>query len=343
MNEAWASLDSGLDLGDDKAWEEVPNGLGDSAGFDATLDQIVTMYWGGMQLELAAAIEAFSNFEEHQPDRHEDESCKSGDLATAQIDGLVDLWNPFGSEEAAKVKEALPDRWAASLSDGAQSGSASRAALKERRARALLQALGFLDLDFVREARRPALRSWGQKPQVDTSGSNGLLAARQCTECRHLIRSFHYFECVSGCRDAAKDLRKMPPQAGAISKELYHDPTLHYHHAGGTRLRDQKPYMLCPACMPSSLHDRGHLRAFRAFTKGGDREAKQFACELDLWEDDLDRRFWRGLGMNALEMLGSNLKNPFYRKTSSRHLFPAGNAHCAVMFGPLLIENGMTR
>ena len=30
-------------------------------------------------------------------------------------------------------------------------------------------------------------------------------------------------------------------------------------------------------------------------------------------------------------------------RTSSRHFFPAGNTHCAVMFGPLLIENGVIR
>ncbi|KAK3899441.1 hypothetical protein C8A05DRAFT_36938 [Staphylotrichum tortipilum] len=153
MSEAWASLDSGIDSGDGGGWEEVRSVAGDWPRPDimATL----------AELELAAAIVAFSNFEEHQ------------------IDPLVDLWNPLGPDEAAKVKAAVPVTWAASLSDGAHdSGITSRAALKERRARALLQALGILDIDFVREARRPVLRSWGQKPQVDTSGHNGLLAAR---------------------------------------------------------------------------------------------------------------------------------------------------------------------
>jgi hypothetical protein len=30
------------------------------------------------------------------------------------------------------------------------------------------------------------------------------------------------------------------------------------------------------------------------------------------------------------------------RSMNARRLFPVGNAHCALMFGPLLIENGMT-
>jgi hypothetical protein len=91
--------------------------------------------------------------------------------------------------------------------------------------------------------------------------------------------------------------------------------------------------------MPSTSHPRHHLRAFRGYTKAGDQEALQFGRELGLWEDGLDRRFWKSLGVNALDRLGDR----GFMRASSRRIFPAGNAHCAVMMGPLLIENGMTR
>jgi len=59
----------------------------------------------------------------------------------------------------------------------------------------------------------------------------------------------------------------------------------------------EKPYRLCPACLPNTSHSRDHLRAFRRFTKIGNGEAGRFASELSLWEDDLDRRFLRSLGV----------------------------------------------
>lgn len=93
---------------------------------------------------------------------------------TTKIDPLVDLWNPLEHEAAAKVKEAVPAQWAAAFSDA--DGGVS---LKNRRARVLLQALGFLDIDFVQESRRPVFRSWGQPPQIETEGGSALVA-RQC-------------------------------------------------------------------------------------------------------------------------------------------------------------------
>ncbi|CAG5174614.1 uncharacterized protein ALTATR162_LOCUS7823 [Alternaria atra] len=73
----------------------------------------------------------------------------------------------------------------------------------------------------------------------------------------------------------------------------------------------------------------------------GNEHSHKFAQELDAWEDHLDGKFLTGLGVNVMDTLTS--PGSFFQRATSRHIFPAGNSHCAIMVGPLLLENGMTR
>lgn len=172
--------------------------------------------------------------------------------------------------------------------------------LRKRRARSLLQALGLLDIDFVREHREPVFRSWGQRPQVDDS-LEPLLQARQCSKCRHCIRSFHWYQCVEGCLDnegyGNRNLAKMNPvqkhtehnslDSAALLKEIVHESSLN------TMIGRQKlPYVLCPTCLTTSTHSRKHLRTFKGFAKQGYGNLNEFARELDVWEDHLVNHYF---------------------------------------------------
>jgi hypothetical protein len=313
------------------AWQEILSASGSKADFRALFDEMFSLYWDGVEQEIAAALIAFVDFNELAA-RGAEDADSTENFETRKIRPLVDLWNPFGEAEAASVKSSVAEQWP-TLTESLT--------VEERRARALLQGLGFLDIDFVREARRPVFRSWGQKPQVVNEGPSRL-STRQCSECRHLIRTFHFYECREGCQTShgQRDMYKMNPlRTGARGTGDYESPDVHYYNA--SKHLESRTYRLCPACLPKSLHPRGHLKAVRGFTRVGDKRALDFALELDLWEEELDGHFWDVLGVNALDTLSS--ASQLFSRTSSRQIFPAGNNHCAFMLGPLLIENGMTR
>lgn len=331
-NIAWAEGSESLGQGVNAHWQEIrADASSSNAGLWETVAEVSRLYWDGVQEELAAAIIAFTDLEEHQPDASVDETLGDRDFENNKVRGLVDLWNPLGQEQAASITATVEAQWRPSIEGQS---------LRERRARGLLQALGLLDVDFVREARRPVFRSWGQMPQVDAS-RDSCLVARQCSECRRCIRTFHYYECGEGCEGSGvPDAYKMFTKSDmSDALDLPDPPLLHYYYL--KIATKSSPYRLCPACMPRSKHPRDHLRCLRGYTKSGDEKALEFARELNLWEDTLDGRFLASLGVDALDMLAR--KNRMFSRVSTRRVFPAGNFHCAVMFGPLLIENGRTR
>jgi hypothetical protein len=74
-----------------------------------------------------------------------------------------------------------------------------------------------------------------------------------------------------------------------------------------------------------------------------DKELKEFTRELDAWEDFTKGRSLLAMSSIAWEhFIDRNIKATS-ALPSTRTLFPAGDAHTALMFGPLLIENGVTK
>jgi hypothetical protein len=93
----------------------------------------------------------------------------------------------------------------------------------------------------------------------------------------------------------------------------------------------------------SLQNPRGHLRAVRHFVKSGDGPTQEFSRELDAWEDYIKGRSLLALGSITVERLIDYSSKAARILPGTRSLFPAGDSHNALMFGPLLIENGMTR
>ncbi|KAL2830608.1 hypothetical protein BDW59DRAFT_19247 [Aspergillus cavernicola] len=197
-------------------------------------------------------------------------------------------------------------------------------------ARALLQACGFTDYDYVQEHRRPTFPSLGPAPQVD-SQFTGIYEAIQCSECRSCIRSFHFYECKTGCPDYPihrNHIKTIPEKAQPqLLEHIFLDSM------GPT------PYRLCCNCMETSSHPNDHLEIAYKFKKAGDIDSHVFSRELDALEDHIKGQGLLSFGNAFLDHISVG---GLRRSMNSRQLFPAGNAHCALMFGPLIIENGMT-
>ncbi|KAM5350086.1 hypothetical protein ACJ41O_006591 [Fusarium nematophilum] len=327
-------------------WQRITQGKSED-DFRTVWDSISELYWSGVEREVAAAIIAFADFDEHQADSLPVEDYRSEDLSTDQLGQLIDLWNPFDAQHPLGAHlgdpnqmHRLRERVHARVADELEF-----LPLEERRAQALLQALGLMDIDFVRERRRPTFRSLGQRPQIKADEDEYLLEAVQCSNCRHCVRAFHWFECKSGCRDNPD-----PTNMFSISRPQYADSDEPGERSLGQnvhaavlceKLDKNMPYTLCPPCFERAPHPYDHLHVIRHFPEGKFVNSKRadFGLQLDMWEDQLDGRFLMGFGALTLDRLASGAS--LFSRASTRNIFPAGNTHCAVMFGPLIIENGI--
>ncbi|KAK2597335.1 hypothetical protein QQS21_006031 [Conoideocrella luteorostrata] len=340
----------------DRNWAEVPVPAakraeqGSYAPVGSLLDTLEDLYWVGVRQEVAALIVAFDEIQSIHPEATEEEKQARQEADGLLLDNekdqiindLLRIWTPVGAPPDEEV-----DPWTV------KHGVAAflKEPLPKRRARSLLQASGFLDVDICREHRPPSFRSWGQRPHSEQRSSgmiNKLLfVAVQCSICRNCIRSLSYYKCVKGCRDCPilrnrVKLQKTERLAGLDIEEddrmLNTSYTFLMDH-----LDEPMDYTVCPACLPDCLHPRDHLRAVRHFSTYASDEEKEFARELDDWEDANKGKSLLAMGSIAWEHFVDNALKATSVLPSTRKMFPAGDAHTALMFGPLLIENGVTR
>ncbi|KAG5661876.1 hypothetical protein KAF25_004115, partial [Fusarium avenaceum] len=259
-------------------WEKLTQGKADKdSNFDILWDNIKELYWSGLEREMAAAIIAFAEFEEHQPTSLPPEEFEPASLKTGHLGDLINLWTPFnpktmlgaqlgGSGEMHRLEERVQRR----VSDEFEYLS-----FEERRAQGFLQSLGLTDIDFVREYR----------PEVNLGQ--------------------------------------------------------HVHQMMLAKSQENNvPYTLCPPCFEKVPHPYGHLEVKRRFPEGKFVNSKRadFGLQLDMWEDQMDGHLLMGFGALSLDRLASG--SSMFSRASTRNIFPAGNTHSSIMFGPLIIENG---
>ncbi|KAL4902940.1 hypothetical protein BDW74DRAFT_180237 [Aspergillus multicolor] len=287
----------------------------------ATYELLQRVYWDAVRDELANAILAFDDYKTFVPEGLPE--LWEGALESDYLRELLDLWDPIG------LPEEIKNNICASVYDEVK--GRQKVSQDEWIARALLQACGFADYDYVQEYRRPTFPSLGPAPQVDKLFP-GIYEAIQCSECRFCIRSFHFYECKNGCTDYTvprNHLKCVPDKS---------DPQVNLGHVYIDCVTPPR-YRLCCNCMEISSHPREHLTIAYRFKKAGDEECTTFSQELDVLEDHIKGQSLLSFGNAFLEHISFG---GLRRSINSRRLFPAGNAHCALMFGPLLIENGMT-
>ena len=192
---------------------------------------------------------------------------------------------------------------------------------QEKRARALLQALGIMDIDILSEYRAAPSSALAAQPHFDELGSPPYaLVAHRCANCGWAIRSYHFYECADGCR--------MPRDPN------YEFPFKRVKHAHiDTPSWEDDPFRLCPACLSRTTHDAMHdLKVVRAFPKASvNTDHRRAARKIDEKEHTTSLQF---LGFSAVDELGAG--------APAKKVFPEGNTHAALAFGPLLIEIGAT-
>ncbi|KAL4741115.1 hypothetical protein BDV11DRAFT_168476 [Aspergillus similis] len=302
----------------DNGWRLISEKGDDPVRFLHRLLQNV--YWDAVRDEFANVILAFDDYKTLVPEGLPE--LKEEALESEYLRELLDLWDPIGLSEEIKndickgVFKEVKER--------------QKVSQDEWIARALLQACGFADYDYVQEYRRPTFPSLGPAPQKRVFP--GIYEAIQCSECRFCIRSFHFYECKQGC----KDYPVLRSHMKCVLGESAADVDLGHMYLDCLA---PPPYRLCCNCMETSSHPRSHLRVSHRFRKAGDEESRIFSQELDVLEDHLKGQSLLSFGNAFLDLISFG---GLRRSVSSRRLFPAGNAHCALMFGPLLIENGMT-
>lgn len=173
-----------------------------------------------------------------------------------------------------------------------------------------------------------------------------LFVAVQCSQCRNCIRSLSYYKCAKGCKDSPvlRNRVKLQKTGERTFRNDDDENGLNMSYSFLMEsMNEPTDYTICPSCLPDCLHPRDHLRAVRQFSLYTSQENKEFARELDAWEDSNKGKSLLAMGSIAWEHFIDNTVKATSILPSTRTMFPAGDAHTALMFGPLLIENGVTR
>ncbi|GIJ85607.1 hypothetical protein Asppvi_004466 [Aspergillus pseudoviridinutans] len=168
--------------------------------------------------------------------------------------------------------------------------------LIERRARQMLQAVGWLDIDFVHQDRPPIYPSMSGLPNVDELEYGNVIRAMQCSLCRRCIRT-QYFECRKGCLDRSSThnyYKCFPPANEKSQSNISHLlPRLML-----------TPFRLCFSCMVSTdkiipdadctylrsgykdrVKQEPHLRSANFTSRRQSPNALAFRRELNALED----------------------------------------------------------
>ncbi|KAL7274319.1 hypothetical protein RUND412_002791 [Rhizina undulata] len=304
-------------------WEDVDEPL----DLESLTGVLLRMYWGAAEREICNMILAFREFKKHEKNDEDSESVMEEEdpevLDTRNFERFMKLWAPMYFD--GKHKHDLER-----IINEAKSMARARFNVpKERRwARYLLQASSFLDLDLIHEYVEPLLQSLEREPQVEALSSpntvDTIYRPIQCSVCETLIRAEFYHECAEGCMD---------------SKSLDHNTE--YVDAEGRivqteaiRMDAESPVRVCSSCLSNyggySPCLRTHLIKvwYYADKTAG---AKHMQKELNKL----------GEKPRADEL-------PWFVRTFGRH-FPGtgsptpGNLHVGLMFGPLIIENGLPK
>ncbi|KAK0705971.1 hypothetical protein B0T26DRAFT_679728 [Lasiosphaeria miniovina] len=329
---------------------------------DPLLDVLQRMYWDGVAREMASALVAFAKICQLHPESLPEETVSTRELVSARLPKLQSLWDPTIGRE---IQESGNIRYGPSTIRRSRTGvenlgvferdapnltrrvaHAMRIDPREKRARALLQATGLLDVDIASEYRDPVLSCLAPPPQFDALPH--VLITRQCSECRWPIRSYSFYECAEGCTDTkgcTSDRAPADADAEAPDASLQRNQFMLLGHSEAGRkaversLRQPTPFRLCPACLHNTERPVDHLREVVAFPDTDSDDAKAFARELDAWEDRKRGQTAHGRSLQSVDGAGAVALQRETR-TPSRRVFPDGNTHATLMFGPLLIENG---
>ncbi|RDW66953.1 hypothetical protein BP5796_09702 [Coleophoma crateriformis] len=282
------------------------------------------MYWDGLSREISHLILAYQEIHRYQPD-HSVYEAEHMDLGGERFKRFCKIWIPNTGGK--------PSLDPSSICHQAICFAQARYAsvdIRYRLARCLLQALGILDIDHVHTSMGSSIvgrhNHHPQSEVVSLDGDLGsILREMLCGSCLKPLRGYFYYECEKRCMVRCRE-------------------SLHFEdqNKGKTSLQDlpeqvrerilNVPFRLCANCIESPGKfgecERDHLRKCLV----NKRKAKgQSAFESRLRDRELQDH---------------NIANPTFRRVANKMVDPsryanAGPIHFGMMFGPLLIENGV--
>ncbi|MCJ1249617.1 hypothetical protein MMC30_006843 [Trapelia coarctata] len=308
---------------------------------ETLLDHLKRLYWEAAEREICSMIMAFKEISTYHPEAiacEEDNELLDGE----NYGKIFDLWSPklpwstlsfIDPAIYQRAKEAAKDHFAVTL--------------KHRRARYFLQSSGFLDVDISHDYTDPFLPTYYQSCCVevlpDTTGPDQILRVVYCRGCFLAIRSVVYYECQEGCKDEQvrtwdillkHELIRVSNSVNFPSERT--SKRIGYENAIGEKLSgDLAPVRLCGMCvsdpeayLPCS---RSHLKKISVPRRHPNRKVRKFQQKLDRIND-------KAIHENDVQLMIDTAVSVF---AEIARIFPAGPAHCALMFGPLVIENGV--
>ena len=332
----------------------MPPPRGSLATDNILIQELTVMYWQAVKREISNMIlfyrlELVDVFPE--PTIHEGEL---GDVDLNQFRKMFMLWSKapkrpkdfsigkLFTRTVENAKEHLNIDW------------------KLRRARCLFQASGLLDIDLIYDHTIQFAPSYRQHlPLVEKienlgTGNDQAYRGLRCTICQLLIRSRMYYECAQA--RPCKDLTSSTLPVGISKAGTY-----------GVRKSELStplpvaPFRSCPLCVPklgeNSTCSREHLK--RIYNSGSKDKPwsktmifrnsisrdEDISFQTEHKHDKLMKVLTHMLQIHEKSSILSeiNTLNPFFDLLEwlSTLSIPGGLFHVGLMFGPLIIENGV--
>ncbi|RDW78984.1 uncharacterized protein DSM5745_05836 [Aspergillus mulundensis] len=304
---------SSYDADIDQGWRLISEKGDDPV--QAVYQLLQRVYWDAVRDELANAILAFDDYKTFVPEGLPE--LGDGALGSDYLRELLDLWDPIGLPEEIKnnICASVFDEVKGERGSGQRAVQVTDAINTCQGDNRPLRMTGLLEL-FSKHVWTSAFQEFTRPSNALNADSASVHSISTSARKDAVTMPRNHIKCVSDKSDPHVDLGHIYIDCVTPSR-----------------------YRLCCNCMETSSHPREHLAVAYRFKKAGDEDCATFSQELDVLEDHIKGQSLLSFGNAFLEQISFG---GLRRSINSRRLFPAGNAHCALMFGPLLIENGMT-
>ena len=274
------------------------------------LRELQDLYWNALEAELADAFLSLKWILEARTS-NPDANVGPSDITeriSKRLGPPMWEWNPLGLDLENIIEACMPEalEYTREMQDRPD---------ELLLARYMLCGLGMLDIDEVVEYREPVLPSQNGPPRVSAEKNDATgaieISATYCDVCGKPIRGTAWI-CGVGCRSIEQ-------------------------------ASDSGPFIMCMPCYYKGEHQHQHLvRSPHSYAISPSLQAE--LSPEDFWT--LRRRIQRE--QSAIDAQQDKSEQGFVKSTlfqamtpASRTLFPLGNVHSSLMFGPLLFEIGV--
>ncbi|KAF2439509.1 hypothetical protein P171DRAFT_436152 [Karstenula rhodostoma CBS 690.94] len=300
------------------------------ASTENILGSLQSIYWKGVGREVCEAALAYRKIEQEYPDLSPYEKRDgNSDFSGANFKNICSLLTPWTGGADGFDSDELHRRATDKAKEHLEID------VQRRRARYLLQAIGLLDIDAVHDSMNDTTigrhnhHPLGEK--IETPDGACFFREMVCLRCKWSLRGTFYYECKQGCfseNGHTGDEPYVENQKGSV--------VVRYNIAEELQQQlFQPPNRRCPACIVSVKEfascERKHYK--KIYPK--EKAKGQAAFESRLRGREFQKPTSQGGSYEP------TLKRVIPQILSPSWYAQAGPLHFALMFGPLMIENGV--